>query len=145
MPLIYNALESEHTVVSFYGNIKDRRNDRILHRQVQEQALKVVPDLCETIDYAEVQGVLFPRVAVSAFSSRTAKSLLILSTLVTLARFHKNKDFECESGHAFDLLDHGENPRSDGSDAEACPVALQNPNEGAGSDGMVDRSFARSC
>jgi hypothetical protein len=23
-----------------------------------------VPDLCESIDYAEVQGVLFPRVAV---------------------------------------------------------------------------------
>lgn len=33
--------------------------------QVQERALKVVPDLCETIDYAEVQGTLFPRVAVS--------------------------------------------------------------------------------
>lgn len=32
--------------------------------KVQERALKVVPDLCETIDYAEVQGVLFPRVAV---------------------------------------------------------------------------------
>jgi SCY1-like protein 2 len=26
--------------------------------------LLAVPDLCETIDYAEVQGVLFPRVAV---------------------------------------------------------------------------------
>ena len=32
--------------------------------QVQERALKVVPDLCDSIDYAEVQGVLFPRVAV---------------------------------------------------------------------------------
>jgi len=32
--------------------------------QVQERALKAVPDLCETIDYAEVSGVLFPRVAV---------------------------------------------------------------------------------
>lgn len=31
--------------------------------QVQERALKAVPGLCETIDYAEVQGVLFPRVA----------------------------------------------------------------------------------
>lgn len=27
MPLIYNALESEHTVVSFYGNMKNRQND----------------------------------------------------------------------------------------------------------------------
>jgi hypothetical protein len=33
--------------------------------KVQERALKTVPDLCETIDYAEVQSVLFPRVAVS--------------------------------------------------------------------------------
>lgn len=32
--------------------------------QVQERALKAVPSLCESIDYAEVQGVLFPRVAV---------------------------------------------------------------------------------
>ncbi|PFH49107.1 hypothetical protein AMATHDRAFT_76388 [Amanita thiersii Skay4041] len=44
LPLVYNALESEHTAV-------------------QERALKIVPDLCETIDYAEVQSVLFPRVA----------------------------------------------------------------------------------
>lgn len=42
---MYNALESEHAVV-------------------QERALKAVPDLCESIDYAEVQGTLFPRVAV---------------------------------------------------------------------------------
>lgn len=34
--------------------------------QVQERALQSVPDLCESIDYAEVQGVLFPRVAVRA-------------------------------------------------------------------------------
>jgi len=47
LPLVYNALESEHA-------------------DVQERALKAVPDLCETIDYAEVQGVLFPRVAVRA-------------------------------------------------------------------------------
>lgn len=45
LPLVYNALESEHAAV-------------------QEKALKAVPDLCETIDYAEVQSVLFPRVAV---------------------------------------------------------------------------------
>ncbi|KAG9015727.1 hypothetical protein FRB95_009223 [Tulasnella sp. JGI-2019a] len=44
LPLVYNALDSEHATV-------------------QERALVVVPGLCETIDYAEVQGVLFPRVA----------------------------------------------------------------------------------
>lgn len=50
LPLVYNALESEHAIV-------------------QERALKIVPDLCETIDYAEVQSVLFPRVAVCPSSS----------------------------------------------------------------------------
>lgn len=46
LPLVYNALESEHAVV-------------------QERALNIIPGLCETIDYAEVSGVLFPKVAVS--------------------------------------------------------------------------------
>ena len=36
----------------------------ISHFKVQERALGVVPGLCESIDYAEVQSVLFPRVAV---------------------------------------------------------------------------------
>jgi hypothetical protein len=36
--------------------------------KVQERALQVIPDLCESIDYAEVQGVLFPRVEVCIFS-----------------------------------------------------------------------------
>jgi len=71
LPLVYNALESEHAIVctsvlhDFSCTVKN-----VL--QVQERALKVVPGLCETIDYAEVQGVLFPRVAVcfpSIFSS----------------------------------------------------------------------------
>ena len=31
---------------------------------MQERALNVVPGLCDTIDYAEVSNVLFPRVAV---------------------------------------------------------------------------------
>ncbi len=37
------------------------------HSKVQERALGVVPGLCESIDYAEVQSVLFPRVAVRLF------------------------------------------------------------------------------
>ena len=70
MPLIYNALESEHTIVSSARTLGNLQNNKTFwHQQVQEQALKVVPDLCETIDYAEVQGVLFPRVAVSIFCS----------------------------------------------------------------------------
>jgi SCY1-like protein 2 len=36
----------------------------LIQFKVQERALGVVPGLCESIDYAEVQGVLFPRVAV---------------------------------------------------------------------------------
>lgn len=37
--------------------------------QVQERALKTVPDLCESVDYAEVSTVLFPRVCVRLFST----------------------------------------------------------------------------
>jgi len=37
--------------------------------KVQERALGIVPGLCESIDYAEVQSVLFPRVAVWVFKS----------------------------------------------------------------------------
>ncbi|TRM57589.1 hypothetical protein BD626DRAFT_551011 [Schizophyllum amplum] len=63
LPLVYNALDSEHTVV-------------------QERALAVVPDLCETIDYAEIQGVMFPRVALVFTKTR------VLSVKVaTLATF----------------------------------------------------------
>jgi SCY1-like protein 2 len=63
LSLVYNALESEHAVVCA---------ERLLLfplliavSKVQERALKTVPGLCETIDYAKVQSVLFPRVAVS--------------------------------------------------------------------------------
>lgn len=83
MPLIYNALESEHTIVGFDRKMKNCQDNKAFRGQVQEQALKVVPDLCETIDYAEVQGVLFPRVAVSKLFSGTVKGLLTLSALVT--------------------------------------------------------------
>ncbi len=42
----------------------DGKHAEDFNSKVQERALRVVPDLCESIDYAEVQGVLFPRVAV---------------------------------------------------------------------------------
>ncbi|ORX34162.1 kinase-like domain-containing protein [Kockovaella imperatae] len=45
MPLIYNALECEHL-------------------PVQEKALKVVPHLCEILDYGTVQNVLLVKVAI---------------------------------------------------------------------------------
>lgn len=62
LPLVYNALESEHAIVwLFFFDLVDSLNS---WAKVQERALKTIPDLCETIDYAEVQGVLFPRVAV---------------------------------------------------------------------------------
>lgn len=70
----------------------------------------MVPDLCETIDYAEVQGVLFPRVAVSILFSDAMKDFLMFPALVTVARFHKNEGFKHESGNTFDLFYHGENP-----------------------------------
>lgn len=67
LPLVYNALESEHAIVctSVLHSASCIVNDI---PQVQERALKVVPGLCESIDYAEVQGVLFPRVAVRSLS-----------------------------------------------------------------------------
>ncbi|THH10987.1 hypothetical protein EW146_g8196 [Bondarzewia mesenterica] len=71
LPLVYNALDSEHAVV-------------------QERALKVVPDLCETIDYAEVQGVLFPRVAL-VFTKTRILSVKV-ATLVTFLSMVKTLD-----------------------------------------------------
>lgn len=71
LPLVYNALESEHGVV-------------------QERALKVVPDLCETIDYAEVQGVLFPRVAL--VFSKTKVLTVKVATLATFLTMVKTLD-----------------------------------------------------
>lgn len=55
---------------------------------MQERALKAVPNLCETIDYAEVQGVLFPRVAVrlAIFSYQIFPSYVILQLVFTKTR-----------------------------------------------------------
>ncbi|KZT26503.1 kinase-like protein [Neolentinus lepideus HHB14362 ss-1] len=71
LPLVYNALESEHAIV-------------------QERALNTVPDLCETIDYAEVQGVLFPRVAL-VFSKTRILSVKV-ATLNTFLSMVKTLD-----------------------------------------------------
>ena len=61
LPLVYNALESEHAAVRYFISLPE---SILSHPKVQERALGVVPGLCDSIDYAEVQGVLFPRVAV---------------------------------------------------------------------------------
>ncbi|KAJ7197216.1 kinase-like domain-containing protein [Mycena pura] len=71
LPLVYNALDSEHAVV-------------------QERALKSVPDLCESIDYAEVQNVIFPRVAV--VFSKTRVLTVKVATLVTFLAMVKTLD-----------------------------------------------------
>ncbi|KAG6833472.1 hypothetical protein H0H87_006044 [Tephrocybe sp. NHM501043] len=71
LPLVYNALESEHAVV-------------------QERALKTIPDLCESIDYAEVQGVLFPRVAL--VFTKTRILTVKVATLVTFLTMVKTLD-----------------------------------------------------
>ncbi|KAG5651283.1 hypothetical protein H0H81_009226 [Sphagnurus paluster] len=71
LPLVYNALESEHAIV-------------------QERALKAVPDLCETIDYAEIQGVLFPRVAL--VFTKTRILTVKVATLVTFLTMVKTLD-----------------------------------------------------
>lgn len=71
LPLVYHALESEHAMV-------------------QERALKMVPDLCETIDYAEVSGVLFPRVAL--VFTKTRILTVKVATLVTFLSLVKTLD-----------------------------------------------------
>ncbi|KJA27330.1 hypothetical protein HYPSUDRAFT_35179 [Hypholoma sublateritium FD-334 SS-4] len=71
LPLVYNALESEHAVV-------------------QERALKAVPGLCETIDYTEVQTVLFPRVAL--VFTKTRILTVKVATLVTFLAMVKTLD-----------------------------------------------------
>ncbi|KAJ7349275.1 kinase-like domain-containing protein [Mycena albidolilacea] len=68
MPLVYNALESDHAMV-------------------QERALQCVPDLCESIDYAEVQGVLFPRVAIVFTKTRVLTvKVATLTTFLTMVK-----------------------------------------------------------
>nr|GAT54100.1 kinase-like protein [Mycena chlorophos] len=71
LPLVYNALESEHAIV-------------------QERALGTVPGLCDSIDYAEVQGVLFPRVAM--VFSKTRVLTVKVATLVTFLAMVKTLD-----------------------------------------------------
>ncbi|PPQ63200.1 hypothetical protein CVT24_005745 [Panaeolus cyanescens] len=71
LPLVYNALDSEHAIV-------------------QERALKAVPGLCDSIDYAEVQGVLFPRVAL-VFTKTRLLSVKV-ATLVTFLAMVKTLD-----------------------------------------------------
>ncbi|KZT74196.1 kinase-like protein [Daedalea quercina L-15889] len=68
LPLVYNALESEHAIV-------------------QERALKTVPDLCDSIDYAEVQGVLFPRVALVFTKTRVLSvKVATLNTFLAMVK-----------------------------------------------------------
>jgi hypothetical protein len=69
MPLYVVWIFSTHSIYGFC--------------QVQERALKTVPGLCETIDFAEVQSVLFPRVAVG-FGLHGDSYMLITSCTVGL-------------------------------------------------------------
>jgi SCY1-like protein 2 len=69
MPLIYNSLECEHL-------------------PVQEKVLKLVPHLCEILDYGTVQNVLLVKVAVRKIRLLDGKRVLIcLADLV-----HKDED-----------------------------------------------------
>ncbi|GAA5986876.1 hypothetical protein JCM5350_000349 [Sporobolomyces pararoseus] len=61
MPLVYHALESDNPIVL-------------------EKALKIVPGLCETLDYTTVKQVLFPKVT-TIFSKTTLLSVKV-NTLI---------------------------------------------------------------
>ncbi|KIM49037.1 hypothetical protein M413DRAFT_6260 [Hebeloma cylindrosporum] len=65
-------------------------NPNIPWAKVQERALNAVPGLCETIDYAEVQGVLFPRVAL--VFTKTRILTVKVATLVTFLAMVKTLD-----------------------------------------------------
>ena len=72
--------------------------------KVQERALGVVPGLCESIDYAEVQSVLFPRVAVRFY--------MLFSwpcTDDTIDRFHENTHSDRESSYSRHFLKYDQN------------------------------------
>ncbi|TEB36020.1 kinase-like protein [Coprinellus micaceus] len=71
LPLVYNALESEHPIV-------------------QERALNTIPDLCDSVDYAEVSGVLFPKVC--ALCSTTRILSVKVATLKTFLVMVKTLD-----------------------------------------------------
>lgn len=67
MPLIYNSLECEHM-------------------PVQEKVLKLVPHLCEILDYGTVQNVLLVNVAVSLQLSYFQQGRAKLQILFTKTR-----------------------------------------------------------
>lgn len=77
--------------------------------KVQERALNAVPDLCETVDYAEVAGTLFPRVAVSHVLSRL--TLLSLTTLFAEG-LHRDTDTVCQNRDPQHVSNDGQDARS---------------------------------
>lgn len=73
---------------------------------MQERALKVVPNLCETIDYAEVQGVIFPRVAVGVSSVNPS----LFANKFASACVHQDTDLVSEGHDVRNFLSNGEDP-----------------------------------
>ena len=104
---MYNALESEHAAVSIGGTFLEVVVDG---NKVQERALKVVPDLCDTIDYAEVQGVLFPRVAVSPRSQSSSADAELIASVPFSAGIYKDKNPVGQGHDPADVPQHGQNP-----------------------------------
>lgn len=102
LPLVYNALESEHTVVCISVHFASHINDLVA--QVQERALGVVPNLCETIDYAEVSGVLFPRVAVCP----VLKAIIMERTHVSIVGIYEDQTTIGEGCYTGHLPEYGE-------------------------------------
>lgn len=80
--------------------------------KVQERALKAVPQLCESIDYAEVQGVLFPRVAVRIILLHTSAYALRkwYSIVTSTACIHEDTHIICKSGYPYHFPHDGEDP-----------------------------------
>lgn len=102
LPLVYNALESEHSMVSISMQFTSHTHDLVA--QVQERALEVVPNLCETIDYAEVSGVLFPRVAVCL----DLNTIIVECTHVSVVSVYQDQTALGEGCHIGHLPEYGE-------------------------------------
>lgn len=87
-----------------------------------------MPNLCETIDYAEVQGVLFPRVAVS--SPMEVVTCRSSSRLRCTACLYEDAHIVRQSRHVGDVPPHGWDSRPVELDTEAGTAVVPDTDEG---------------
>lgn len=98
--------------------------------QVQERALSTIPDLCDSVDYAEVSGVLFPKVCVCLVSC----DRIPISHFAT--GFVFNHSYPLSEGRNFkDVLRDGKDTGQTCPHTKTRPPSFEDPDEGACSNG----------